>query len=214
MRFILILLSIVNTNGYCPRNFSQNILDNGCILNIDNPPPYIGHGIINISWNPILFRENIYLRLLSRDPIINYNNCYYSYRNVMLDDGTLLVSETIENTGYYTWHINNVNYENIEYYLQISENNNLRCINGIINQNYATTHGFRLQSNIDSNFRWIWPQNPNNNLVVNLGETYNIEVSGFYHRDRAAYGFQLAASISNFESSVVFTLKSPRATEG
>ena len=200
MRLILILFGINHVYSSCPSQFTQNNIDSGCLLNIDNPPPYIGHNIINISWNPEMFSNNIYLRLLTRNQNINYNNCFYDYININFL-GSSLLSEIIPNTGRFTYHINNVNYKNIQYYLQLSKNDNLICNNGVINQNYATTIGFRLYPNLDENFRWIWPQNQNNNLEIQMGEAYNIQGSGFYHQERAAYGFNLAASISNFGPS-------------
>ena len=118
MRLILILFGINHVYSSCPSQFTQNNIDSGCLLNIDNPPPYIGHNIINISWNPEMFSNNIYLRLLTRNQNINYNNCFYDYININFL-GSSLLSEIIPNTGRFTYHINNVNYKNIQYYLSL-----------------------------------------------------------------------------------------------
>ena len=203
MKSWIIASFLTSVLGSCPPNFIDNPSNSGCLANISSSNTTLtGHDIVNITWNRDLFSDRVLVKLLISQHPRNEGNCYYNYLNVNVNDDYVL-SETIDNNGFFTWYIPNYNYYNSDYVIQITNTINLICdLNtGSINQNYAITNEFRLTSNINANFRWIWPEDGN---IVNIipGNTYRIQASGYHHRERYAFATKLQASITNFNPDI------------
>ena len=70
------LFSIINSN--CPSNF------NYCQTSYINNS--FGTDVININWDPSAFTlNNVWIKLVTTEGEPNKNNCYYNYKNIIID---------------------------------------------------------------------------------------------------------------------------------
>ena len=204
--FVIVSIFITSLLGLCPTQFINNNNNSGCLANlVSSSRSFRGHDSIIITWDPNMFNDKVYISLVNNVYSPVRENCFYGYTRLTLENGDYILNKIIDNTGNYMWSVLNLNYLDILNYIQISSVENLTCniMTHNIEEVYAITYGFSLIPNLDSNFRWIWPSNNTKN--IELGNSYTIEASGYYHQDRIAYSLSLIASINNFNSNTTGT---------
>ena len=139
-------------------NFAVGCVDI-CINN--NSTAFQGYDAIDITWGQHHFDQKVWIQLLTRNDQPEQNNCHYGYYNVNTGNTSILKSE-INNTGDYTWHVPNLNYQNIPYYIQVSSVATLTCDipTLTINEPYVITNAISLEAN------------NNNSFVLGMAEIY------------------------------------------
>ena len=196
--FIFYLLSfIVEVSAQCNNMNIQNTL---CTISISTNSPYKGRDRINITWNRNLFNDFVYIKLVTLRETDSSYICNYNYNYVNYEDNDVhVLSENINNHGYYLWNIPNLNYIHDDYFIQISDNNDVICDSNtnLLNQNVITTTSFDLLPNYQAYFRWSFPRLNSHCL---LGNTYYISADGYHHQRRFGYSLRLLASYTNFDS--------------
>ena len=189
--FKLLLLAMLN--------FSIGCVD-VCINN--NSTEFRGYDVMDLTWGQRHFGQRVWVQLLTRDDQPEQNNCNYGYYNVNSGNTTVLCSE-VDNTGMYTWHVPNLDFHSVPYYIQISSVAALSCDIPTINEPYVITEPFNLEANNNNSFIWGWPRSINNEtLSISLGNRYFVRGNGFHHRDRVAFRLRVMASLSNFEDDI------------
>ena len=134
MNILFFILSLVPiTNAYCPSQFQQHPINDGCMANIINNRDFYGHDVIDIEWDRNIFPNDfIWIDLVLEEDAPIVENCFYGYRKVLYSDSQVsILRERISNNGNYRWHILNVNYIPTNYFIHLTASEQLNCINKI-----------------------------------------------------------------------------------
>ena len=104
MNILFFILSLVPiTNAYCPPQFQQHPINDGCMANIINNRDFYGHDVIDIEWDRNIFPNDfIWIDLVLEEDAPIVENCFYGFRKVLYSDSKVsILRERISNNGNY-----------------------------------------------------------------------------------------------------------------